>query len=255
VNVDLLILGLISFFAFWGALSGVAKQVVHLASFVLAYLIARPLAELVGPHLAKALHAPSVLGIVAATLLSFIGVLVVVRMVGTPLLRRVLAGKNPEDHRVDRSLGMLFGALKTALLIYLVLCCLTFVEDNVTVAGRRLGITPKDSRCFTFAREHNLITLSHFPALDDLVLVANASSDPRKLERLEHTPAFQALRKDPRFRSVLGEQSLRKAFESGDAATLLRNNPVLELVQDPALADKLKSAAGASRDTREAAKN
>lgn len=242
--------GLISLVALWGAFSGVVKQVVQLASIVIGYLLARPIATFLGPHMAKAFHVPQVVGIVAATFFAFILVVISVRILGTPLLRKLLAGKTPEDHQLDRFLGLLFGALKASAFVYVVLSCLTFVEDNVSVAGKRLGLTPKDSAFFELARKHNLITLTHFSALDDLVQIVNASGDPQKLARLERSPAYQALRKDPRFRAAVSEQNLRKAFEHGDASALLRSNAILELVQDRSMSDELQNAAAASRGER-----
>jgi membrane protein required for colicin V production len=247
VNVDLLILGVVSAFALWGAFSGVAKQITSLVSIAVGYLLARPLAGWLGPPLAKALRLPQVLGIVLATLVGFIVLVIAVRRLGTPFLRRLLAGSNPEDRGLDRFLGLLFGGLKAAFLSYLMLCCLTFVEDNVVVAGKRLGLTPRGSRLFALARQYNLITLTHFTGLDDLVAIANAAADPRKLGRLERSDAYQALRKDPRFRAALSEPSLRRAFEHGDASTLLRNNAVLDLLRDAHLTESIERAANASR--------
>jgi membrane protein required for colicin V production len=233
VSADLVILAVIGAFALWGAASGMARQLAHLASFVAAYLLTHPLAELLAPKAAKAFQLPRVVAMAATTLVCFILIVAAVRLVTMPLLRRLLSGKNPEDRSNDRILGFLFGGLKAAFVAYVALSCLTFVEENVAIAGRRLSFSPKDSRLFAWARQYNVITLTHFAPVEELVAVARATKDPEALRKLEQ---------DPRLRNALSEQSVRRALQQGDVQALLRNNQIADLVQDPAFVAKLHAA-------------
>ncbi|HEX4621537.1 MAG TPA: CvpA family protein [Myxococcaceae bacterium] len=233
MTADLVILGIIVALALWGALSGMAKQLAYLASFVAGYLLTHPLAELLAPRVAKWLQLPRVVAMAATTLVCFILIVAAVRVVTTPVLRRFIAGKNPEDRSNDRILGFLFGALKAGFVAWVALSCLTFVEENVAIAGHRLNLSPKDSRLFAWARQYNVITATHFAAVDELVEVARATKDPAALRKLEQ---------DPRLRTALGDQSVRRALEKGDVQALLRNNQIAELVQDPAFIAKLHAA-------------
>ena len=232
-------------FAVVGAVAGFARQVAQAAALVLGFFCARPLGTVLGPRLAAALQAPLLFGTVAATLLVFILVMVVCRHALTALLRRMLDGKNPEHRGKDRFLGALLAAVKVLAIAYVMLCGLTFVEDHVTVAGQRLGLSPRDSVSFALARRYNLFEYTQFRPARDLVDVVRASLDPERAARLKQDPAFQALRKDPRFQKALSDPAMKEALANGDLRTLLRSNAVLQLVQDPLAASRLRAAANA----------
>ena len=238
MSADLVILAVIGAFAVFGAASGMARQLAHLGSFVAGYLLTHPVAELLAPGVAKAFQLPRVVAMAATTLVCFILIVAAVRLVMTPVLRRFLAGKNPEDRSNDRILGFLFGGLKAAFVVYIALSCLTFVEENVAIGGRRLTVAPKGSRLFAWAREYNVITFTHFAPVEELVAVARATQDPDALRKLEQ---------DPRLRNALSDQSVRRALQQGDVQALLRNNLIADLVQDPAFVAKLHTAAGGAR--------
>jgi membrane protein required for colicin V production len=246
VNLDLALLVLVAVFAFAGAYSGAARQVAQLVALVVAYLCARPLGTLVAPKLAAALNAPLMVGAVAGTLLVFIAVMVLVRWALTRVLRRILAGKNPENRGLDRFLGFCFGAIKVAAIAYVIVCALTFVEQNVTVAGKKVGLSPKDSLVFAVARRFNLFEMTQFAAVNDLVKVARAAADPRQSDKVKASPAYKSLRTDPRFNQAMGQEAMRQAIETGDYRALLRSNAILQLIQDPAAAERLSQAAEAT---------
>ncbi len=247
MGIDLFIAGLILLFAIFGALTGAARQIAQLVALFAAYVCARPIGTFFGPRLARALDAPLVVGTIAATMLTFIVVLIAVRYVLTVLLRRLLAGDEREEQGPDRALGFILGAVKAALFIYVVLCAATFVERNVTVAGRRLLTTSRDSLAFGVARKWNLFELTQFHAVKDLAQVASRASANGPPEQLASDPAFQSLRKDPRFRKLLDDPALRRAAAEGDYQGLLKSNAVLQLIQDPEAAAKIEAAAAKLR--------
>ncbi|MHB8873697.1 MAG: CvpA family protein [Myxococcaceae bacterium] len=246
MNLDLVLGVVVLVFALLGAFAGAAKQVANLVALVAAYACARPLGTALGPRAAQAAGTPLIVATVGATLLVFLVVMVVGRYAITRLLRRVLAGKNPSSRGVDRTLGFLLGGLKVAAIAYVIICALTFVEQNVKVAGKRLGLSPKGSIAFELARKYNLFEMTQFSSVQDLVKVAKGAQTPDGAARLKSDPAFLALKKDPRFLKALDEQAMRKAIETGDYRSLLRSNVILQLIQDPTASARLSAAADAA---------
>ncbi len=247
MTIDLVVLGLVLFFGIIGAVTGAAKQIANLVGMGVGYFVSRRLGPLLGPKLAAAMGGlPLLVGVIGATTLLFLVVWLAVRYALGYLLQRLLGGRNSEHRGVDRFLGFILGGAKVALLAYVVMSGLTFFEQHVVVAGRRLGVSPKDSVAFGLARRYNLFELTQFAPVKDLVRVAQATSDPERAEALQKDPAFQALRKDPRVQRALKDGELRRAMERGDYQALLRNNLVLQLIQDPQVAARLGAAARAS---------
>jgi membrane protein required for colicin V production len=247
VTVDLIVLGALLLFGVLGGLAGAAKQIAQVLGMVAAYASARPLGTLFGPQLARELGTPELLGVIATTLLVFIAVLVIVRILLTALLQRILSGKDPADRGLDRGLGFALGAAKVGFICYLVLSGLAFVEEHVSLAGKKLGITPKGSMAFALARRYNFFELTQFGGVRDLAALSRASADPERLKQLQASAQFQALQKDPRMKKVLQDPHLRKAAETGDYPALLKSDAVLQLLQDPTIAQRLAELAAQSR--------
>ncbi len=243
--IDLVILGVVLLFAVLGALSGAARQVANLVALGAAYFAARQLGPVVAPRLAEAVNGPLLAGVVLGTLLVFLVVLFAVRYALTSLLRWLLGARDEEGRAMDQFLGFVLGALKAGLVAYVVLSGLTFVEQHVAVAGRRLGVSPEGSVAVTLARRYNLFELTQFAPVHDLTRVMGAAADPARAARLAEDPAFRALRKDPRFQRALEDEKLRAAVERGDVEALLRDDRVLQLIQDPTVAARLGAAARA----------
>jgi membrane protein required for colicin V production len=245
MSIDLIILGLVLFFAIVGAFTGAAKQIAHMVGLALAYYVSRKLGSVVGPKLAASLGSELV-GVLVGTVLIFIVVLVTVRYALGALLQRVMTGKDPNNRGPDRAIGFVLGGAKVAFISYVLLSALTFVEQHVEVAGKKMGLSPKDSRSFLFARNHNLFEMTQFAPLKDFVRVAQASTNPEQAAKLANDPAYKSLRQDPRFQRALKDDSLRRSLEQGDTRALLRSNLILQLIQDPEFAARLGAASQAS---------
>jgi membrane protein required for colicin V production len=246
VVIDVIIFCLVVFFALVGAYTGAAKQIANMVGLATAYFVCRRLGPVVGPKLAAALGTADLIGVVLGTVLLFIVVLSLVRFVLGTLLNRLMRGKDPANRGPDRLIGLVLGGAKMAIICYVVLSALTFVEQHVVVAGQRMGMSPKDSRAFAFAREYNLFEATQFAPIKDFVRVAQASTDPERAAKLQNDPAYKALQQDPRFQRALKEDTLRRALEQGDIQALLRSNLILQLIQDPDFAARLGAAARAS---------
>ncbi|WP_225413014.1 CvpA family protein [Stigmatella hybrida] len=244
--IDLIILGLVLFFAVVGAITGAARQVAHLVGLAVAYFVSKRLGPVLAPRLAEALGTPLLIGLLVGSVLLFIVVLVVVRYALGALLQRMLSGQDPENRGADRFIGFLIGGAKVGIIAYVLLSALTFVEQYVVVAGRRMGLSPKGSHALAFARKHNLFEMTQFAALKDFVQVAQLSADPQRAAKLQNDPAYKALRQDPRFQKALRDESLRRSLEQGDHRALLNNNLILQLIQDPDIAARLGAASHAA---------
>lgn len=242
MGVDLLILAVVLLFGLLGAATGVAAQLAQIAGMVVAFFCARPLARWLGPRLSASLDLPLAFGEILTTVVVFIVLLVAVRIITTSALRRLMAGKDPHDRSLDRTLGMVFAATKVIALSYLVVSGLAFVEQHVVIAGRKVGLSPKDSYAFKFARTYNLFEMTQFAPVHDLAEIARSVREGDH-SKLEQNPAFRSLRADPRFQQVMADPELQRAFQAGDFQTLLRNNAVMKLIQDRALAARLAAAA------------
>ena len=246
MTLDLILLGLVLLFAILGAISGGARQIAHWVGLALAGFVSRALGPFVGPRMAQALGSPLLVGTVAGSILVFLVIWVSVRYALTAVLRRLFGARNPERRDVDSAIGFLLGGGKVALVLYVVLSALVFAEQYITLAGKHLGLSPKDSVSFALARRYNLFELTQFSAVKDLVAVAQGTTHPEQARRLAKDPAFKALKQDKRFQQALSDKALREALERGDTQAVLRSNVVLQLLQDPQVAARLGAAARAS---------
>jgi membrane protein required for colicin V production len=233
MTVDLVVLALVAVGAAFGARSGASRQLASWGALVVAAFAARPGGKLLGPSFAKLFHTSESLGAIAASFATFIVVAVVVRMLGTRLLQGVLAGREPGERGADRALGALLGAGKVAAVAWVALSALAFVEDNVQVEGKGLGISPKDSTAFAIARKWNLFASPYFSRTADLAAAQKVFRSPELFQQLADHPAVTALEKNPRFRAAISDPEVKAALERGDTVGVLRSTAVHRLLEDP----------------------
>ena len=233
MNVDLVLLALVLFFALWGAFAGAARQVAQIVGAIGAWLVARPIGDALGPWVSKDLGLPLMAAVVIGTFIAFLVVFIVLRGVLTMGLQRLLSGREPGNRGIDRALGFVFGGAKVAAVAWMTICALSFVEDNVSVMGKKLGLSPKDSQAFAFARSHNLFEMTSFADATPLKAVLKGSSDPKALAKVKDNADYLALKKDPRFTKAQSSDEVRKALETGDVRALLKSADLIKLLQDP----------------------
>lgn len=247
MTIDLIILGMVLLFAVVGAITGGAKQIANLVALAVAWYVSRKLGTYVGPKMAAALGgAPLLMGTIAGTLVLFITVMVAVRYALTYLLKRLFGAQDAEKQGADNAIGFVLGGAKVVLIAYVMLSALVFAEQYIIVAGKRMGVSPKDSVSFELARRYNLFEMTQFSGVKDFVAVAQVAGNPEKARRLAENPAYKSLKQDPRFQRALSDKQLRAALERGDTQAALRSNLVLQLLQDPQFAARLGAAARAS---------
>jgi len=240
VTLDFVILGAALLFAVWGFFSGAAKQIAVFVAGIAAWAAAGPLGHFFGPMLTKRLATSAFVGVVLASLAAFAVVLVVVQLLATRVILRVLAGRDPDSRAIDRVLGVVLGGGKVLAVMYVALCAMSFLEQNVVIMGKKLAFTPKDSQLMELVRRYNLLELQQFSGATDLAKVAQLTKDPKAAQRLKESPDFAALSKDARFGRVLNAAALQKALETGDVRALIGSNDVVELIQDPDIARRLE---------------
>lgn len=241
--IDLFILALAAIFGALGAASGASRQLAAAASIVIAFFLSRPIGRGVGPSLANWLGGPLLFGILAATLLCFIFAYILFRRLLSLGLQRVFGGYGGEKSGTDRTLGFGLGALKILAFAYVVISALVFAEENIRIAGQRLGISPQSSWAFALARRYNLFEQAQFRSAKDFLVVAKAAWDPNRMDKLKADPSFRALKEDARFQKALNDRQLKSAVDAGDVKALLKNNSVLQLISDPVTSARLAAAA------------
>jgi len=233
MTVDLMVLALVALGAVFGAHAGASKQLASWGALLLAALAARPGGALLGPAFGRFFHTSDSLGAVAASFATFIVVAVVIRIVGTRLLRNVLGGRDPTERGTDRALGALLGGGKVAAVAWVALSALAFVEANVQVAGKGLGISPKDSTAFAIARKWNLFSAPFFSRAADLAAAQKVFRSPELFQQVAGNPAVTELEKNAHFRAVVSDPEVKEALDRGDTVALLRSASVHRLLQDP----------------------
>jgi membrane protein required for colicin V production len=233
MTVDLAVLALVALGAVLGARAGASRQLASWGALVLAALAARPGGALFGAASGRFFHTSEALGSVAASFATFIVVAVVVRLVGTRLLQGVLGGSDPAERGTDRALGALLGGGKVVAVAWVALSALAFVEANVQVAGKGLGLSPKDSTAFAIARRWNLFSAPFFSRAADLAAVDRVFRSPELFQQVAGSPAVAALQKNAHFRAVFADPEAKEALDKGDTVALLRNASVHRLLQDP----------------------
>jgi membrane protein required for colicin V production len=233
VSFDLVVLVLVVIFALFGAASGFARQVGQAAAAVTAFIGAGPAGRRFGDFAAAQLSASLTVGVVVATVASFVLIYLAVRSLLTLTIRRLLAGDEPENRSRDRALGALLSATKAAGLTYLALCAATFLENNLVVAGKKFSVTPKGSVLVPLARRYNVLEYQQFAGAVPLAKLLKSLRDPQKAAALKNDPDLAALMKDSRFAGLTNQKALQQALETGDLHALLSSNQVVELLRDP----------------------
>lgn len=237
---DLVALGVVGIFAVWGFFTGFSRQVAAAAAAVAAFAAAAPGGRFLAQPMAAWLKSSLTVGTIVATLLVFFVVWLAVRLVLTAFLRGLLAGKDGQRRMLDRGLGFALGGGKSAAVIFVGVCAAVFLENNLVVAGHRFAIAPKDSVLVRWAHELNVLEYLQFSGVHDLAKAAKLSGDPQAAAKLKGDPDYAALMADPRFRGLLNQDAIKKALQTGDIRGLLKNNAVVELINDPNMARHLE---------------
>jgi membrane protein required for colicin V production len=157
LTADALILGLVIFFAAWGAITGASRQLAQLGAIFVAYFSVRLLTKPLSPFVSRIMDVGAAAGTFFAGAFLFAFTVFVVRLLLTRALERLLVGKDAKTRAPDRWLGFLFGGLKAAAGCYVLLACIVYAQENVQLAGRRLNWVSRKSWAYQWTKEHNLL--------------------------------------------------------------------------------------------------
>lgn len=229
MGLDVAIVCVLVLFAVFGAMSGAARQIANVLALVLAYLAAGPVARQISPALARQFGGSEFMATAVGTLLVFIAVWILGRLMLGEGLERLIEGDRGEQADVNRAFGAVLGAVKAAIVVWVLLSALTFAERHVHLGNKRIDLPARDSTALAITRKYNLFDLTPDRPTHELA--------PR---RYADDPAWQKLRTDPRFREVFKDPKVRRAFESGDYRAFVESDAVKRLLKDPALAAHLE---------------
>lgn len=231
--VDLLVVALVIVGAVFGARAGASRQLAGWAALMVAALASRPGGILFGSAFARFFNTSPNLGAVAASFATFIVLAVVLRLVAIQIFERVFWGHDPAERGTDRALGALLGGGKVAAVAWVALSALAFVEENVQLAGKGLGISPKDSSTLAIARKWNLFSAPFFSRAADLATAKKVFGSPELFHQMASNPSIGELEKNPNFRAVVTDPDVKEALDRDDMVALLRTRSVNKLLQDP----------------------
>jgi membrane protein required for colicin V production len=236
VTLDLLVVGLVLFFALLGALAGGLMQLSHWLGLFAAGLVARSAGLHLGPVVAQRLAAPEIVGVLGATVLCFFTVYILVQVATRKAIQKLT------QHRVlgglDRVLGFVLGGARAAVILYVLLSAMIFFEKPFA-AVTHYQFNTRGSQIAELVRGHDLFTRFTFPGTRGLTALARAAQDPAAAAQLAQDPEVQALTREPRVQGLLRDGELQRALQSGDAISLLRDNRVLAVLTDAKLQDRL----------------
>jgi len=232
VNVDLLVLAVLVLFAVLGAVSGMLRQLVTLASTVLGYLGARYLAPAVAAGFTRGPAQPVARAIAGA--LFFFAVMFLAGFLGRTLVSRMGGGRALRSP-TDRGLGALLGAAKAALGLWVLLSAFVLLGRPVGPSFFRLE--PQGGDFANLASDYNALDSWVGQTGATLRRVLVALRDPVAAPGLAQDEDFRALLDDPRLQQIL-QQSAGISGVAGLAPT----PETLRLLSDPAFLQRLEKA-------------
>ena len=239
MTLDTALLAIAAFFAFWGAFSGIARQLGTLAGLLAASFAAVPLASPLAPWLAQTANMSATVAYFGACVASFIFVMVIVRYAVTRAVQAALVGNPNEGRALDRLLGATFGAARALTLAWVALSAMAFIERHGRVAGQRLRFVDNESAAYRFAKTYNTFELFHFADLPRFVHVAQ-SLQAGVPKALAGNADVKALLADPRVKAILASPEARKALKEGNTRALLEKPDALRLLLDGDTAERIK---------------
>ncbi len=244
MKIDLAVAVFVLFFGVMGLISGAIRQLGHIGGLVAGYAGARPLAQLVAPWASKELGYPPLFTNIACTFLLFFGLYVV----GTLVTRVVLTKLFPDGEHgaLNRFGGLMLGAGKVALILFVILSGVVFLEKPVGQHFKAARKELKDSIAMALARRYNAFT--GIPQLEGLSKLAEAARDPEAQAKLAQDPKLKALQSDARLKALVNDSTVKQAFETGDYSALLGSVKVLNALNDPGLSEKLAALSKANLD-------
>ena len=234
MTLDVAVLLLVLLAALVGAMSGALRQVLRLAGVVAGWAAARWLA----PRVLQQLHDHST----TTRLLVTGGAFLVGWMVAAVLTRAILQAVEGEEERTgwfDRLLGALLGAVKGALVAWVLLSLLALLGGRFALGS--FVVDGRGSWAAAVAARHDLLSLASPRAGRSARLLVELWRDPVKRDELLRDPGVSRLLEKTGLKEQL-DRSVGGAGRSADEAATAARKRAEELLSEPelrALLDKL----------------
>jgi uncharacterized membrane protein required for colicin V production len=244
-GVDLGLAALVALGALWGLAVGAVKQLVQFLAWVAAmvapWFCAAPLAHLLeGP-----LGVPFPVAYAFSAVSSSVVAWVVVRLLlwlPTRDRRKKEADAGSTLGALNRTFGALFGAAKMAFVLWLVLSAVALISSPFEVRGVKLRYA--DAELYRFVQTHNALEYAFHDRVESLQQAVRRARAPKSGK---NGPAVaDELLKDPRVQAIAKDDALRQALERGDVTALVRSPPMMSLLADRALLEKVVATVGAA---------
>jgi uncharacterized membrane protein required for colicin V production len=157
LTADSVVLGLVLFFASWGAVTGAARQLGQLGAIFLSYVGLRYGAPYLTTPVAKAMDISVPAARIMASALVFVTVVFVGRALLTRMMEGLLIGRDAKSRAPDRWLGFLLGGLKGAAGCYAVLACIVYAQETWSFGQKRLQLVSRKSVTYQWVKEHDAL--------------------------------------------------------------------------------------------------
>ncbi len=237
MTLDLVFLGCVGIFALIGYFSGFARQMIRIAALVGAYLLAGALGRPLGGILARSLEVPHLIGRVLGSGLAFLLLYMIFSVVGWSILRKWRRKRDPEKdtgrRRWDGWAGLALGGAKTFVMLYLVLCVVVLAEKPLARVSHKAGKMLSHSFMADMAREHNILSGLHLPAVGNVAAISKAAGDPKFREKIMRDPKVKRLLENPKIKALANDKALLAASRRNDLAAMLANPGLNRVLDDP----------------------
>jgi len=251
VSLDTWSLVALAVFALLGFWRGAARQLASLVALICASIASRPLSEAIGPWWAQKQPA---LSLSTAVFLSFVLSFILLSLIAYALVLRSVRPqpREPAEPKqtpsrfstlANRGLGLCFGALKGAVVLWLLLSVTALLSQELHWLPFRLPWNFENARSYAFAQKYNafsqeqwtkLLALEELAQLPPYAAQLLPMGDPSQLppsvyEQLDKfkkffdTPDIGKALKNKQFKSLLKDKELDKA---------LKDEPFLKALKD-----------------------
>jgi len=239
--IDIICLALMSLLFVLGLISGFLSQVIKIAALVAACLLASPLSPYAKELLMKKMEVDSLFGDMLSLFLAWLASYVVLIIVGS-IIARIIRGSSKSLKFLDRVLGGALGALKGALIVYLVVCAILMFREPLESIVPSEYLDLEESQVAAFAKDNNILTrldlpsaesLKEIPAARNLGEIVNALGNEEQKEALARDPGVKKILRTPAFQKLKEDPELLRAVSEKDFSAILQNENVRRVFNDP----------------------
>ncbi|MFH1262012.1 MAG: CvpA family protein [Pseudomonadota bacterium] len=231
--VDGIILGLIGVSAVFGLIRGIVSQIMGILGLVAAYLLAPGWGRLAAGFVQGQLGCSKFMAEKVSIFFVGVAIYLACRLIGYGIEKAVV-GRVKAFRTVNRLGGAIFGALKTAAILAIVLCFLALIPSEQV-----RGWFPKlpESRAFQLAAKHN--PMGKQAMLERMRRLRTTMIDPKQAERLARSDQIEKILSQYDLKGALDEKKFVEAVRTGDFDELAKNEKVEALMKDDRLTELL----------------